>query len=942
MEYHEAVNFLFDLRRFQVKPGTESVRDLLSELGDPHEGIEFVQIAGSNGKGSTARMVESVLRESGRRTGLFTSPHFDDVRERVRVDGRKIPESALTEFVAEARPWLVDRAAVGEPLTFFETMTALALWYFDRAEVDVAVLEVGMGGKLDATSVVDPVAAAVTNVSLEHTAVLGDTIEEIARKKAAVAPAGNPLVTAAAGEALAALRASADDVLTVDEADDSESHAEADDSESDIEAAEDGESHAEADDSESDIEAAEDGESDAEGIDVGGDAGADPALADGNPDVAVAYGGRVNHTESAVSIAGPGWAVETRVPLLGAFQARNAGVAAVLARQVVDGGAGSGASGRSDAPGHSGASAAADLDDATIARGLRKAHWPGRFEVMEREPTVVLDGAHNPAACDELADVLAEFEYDDLHLVFGAMHDKDARGMAAALPAPASVVACEPVIDRAEDPEVLARVFEDADAGDVRVEGAVASALAAARDRADADDCVLVTGSLFTVAEARTTWTRATIPTTVDDLDDAAATLERAHVTDAGRREAGGSIAHRVVKTRVQFRQARLLREEMLAAGGECALSGQQREGDLLDVVLAGTSAQFETLVRALRERPYALPELAGEIREALGTGFGGQPGIAGGVERESRPAAGGERESRPSARDESGCQSPSGDEDGCGSLRHGYPWEDRAAVMGILNVTPDSFHDGGEYAAVEDAIDRAGEMVEAGVDVVDVGGESTRPGADPVPVEEERARVVPVIEAIADLDALVSIDTRKAEVARAALDAGADVLNDVTGLEDPEMRFLAAERDVPIVVMHSIDAPVVPGKTVAYDDVVEDVIEELEERVLLAEKAGVPREKIIVDPGLGFGKSRAENFELLRRLDEFRALGCPVLVGHSHKSMFEAVGRGAGERAAATIAGSALAVARGADIVRVHDVAENVDAVRVARAVDGPSSFVE
>jgi dihydropteroate synthase len=252
---------------------------------------------------------------------------------------------------------------------------------------------------------------------------------------------------------------------------------------------------------------------------------------------------------------------------------------------------------------------------------------------------------------------------------------------------------------------------------------------------------------------------------------------------------------------------------------------------------------------------------------------------------------------------------------------------------MGILNVTPDSFHDGGEYEAVEDAVAHAEEMVEAGADIVDVGGESTRPDADEIPVEEEIERVVPVVERIADLDALVSVDTRKAAVARAALDAGADILNDVTGLEDPEMRFVAAEYDVPIVVMHAIDAPVVPGRDVEYDDVVEDVLESLTERVLLAEKAGVPREKIVVDPGLGFGKSAAESFELLDRVDELHALGCPVLVGHSHKSMFGAIDRYPDDGGYATAAATAIAVDRGADIVRVHDVEENAAAVRAAEA---------
>jgi dihydropteroate synthase len=312
--------------------------------------------------------------------------------------------------------------------------------------------------------------------------------------------------------------------------------------------------------------------------------------------------------------------------------------------------------------------------------------------------------------------------------------------------------------------------------------------------------------------------------------------------------------------------------------------------------VMMGTMAQFRRLIEKLDGQPYGLAVFGDELRTVLGIG----------VEPDSR----------------------------------GYPWEDGTAIMGILNVTPDSFHDGGEYNAVEDAVARAEELVAAGADILDVGGESTRPGAQPVPVAEEKSRVIPVIERLADLEAAVSIDTRKAEVARAALDAGADILNDVSGLADPEMRLVAAEYDVPVVVMHSIETPVDPDRDVPYDDVVEDVIDELTERVLLAEKAGLDRAQIIVDPGLGFGKSAAESFELLGRLDELRGLGCPVLVGHSQKSMFEFVGRDSGDRLDPTIAATAVAAREGADIVRVHDVHENRAAIDVVRAVDDPDAF--
>jgi dihydropteroate synthase len=841
MEYDEAANFLFDLRRFQVDPGTESIRELLAFLGDPHEDVEFVQIAGSNGKGSTATMVASILRETDLTVGLYTSPHFDDLTERVRVDGRTIPRSAVTEFVARAKPFLLERSADGEPLTFFETVTALGLWFFGREAVDVAVLEVGMGGKLDATSVVEPVVGAVTNVSLEHTAVLGDTVAEIAQKKAAVAPADAPLVTAATGEALATLRAEAGDLVTVGFAPDGSAKSDDPDDES----------------------------------------GEEPR---DTPDVTCTYEGRTNHTESAVSLAGPDWALNARLPLLGRYQATNAGVAVALARQL------------------------ADVDEATLARGLRNAHWPGRFEVLETDPLVVLDGAHNPSACGSVAETLAEFDYADLHLVFGAMHDKDHHAMADALPIPASVTTCKPNLDRAEDPEVLAEVFDRAGTESVEIGGSVADALASARDRAGPDDCVLVVGSLFCVAEARRTRTRTHVETTVRDADDARSVLRRTNATgdDTTAHADRADLQHRVVTTRLDRDAADHLACEFRALGGTGVVSGQTRGGELVEVVLGGTLTEFDALADRLADAPMGLSAVVQEIRSQVR-----QAGEA------TSPVG----------------QSPT-------ATDRDYPWSAGPCVMGVVNVTPDSFHDGGEFAAVEDAVAQAESMVEAGVGIVDVGGESTRPGADPVPAAEEIDRVVPVIESIADLDVAVSIDTRKAEVAEAALDAGATILNDVTGLADPAMRFLAADREVPVIVMHSIDAPVDPDRNVTYDDVVTDVIDELRERVLLAEKAGIPRERVVVDPGIGFGKSNAENFELLDRLDEFDALGCPLLVGHSHKSLFELIGRGPDDRSSATIAATALAADRGADVIRVHDVAENVAAVDVARAMRDPDSF--
>ncbi|SEH12931.1 dihydropteroate synthase [Natronorubrum sediminis] len=839
MEYYEAADFLFDLRRFRPKPGTESTAGLLEHLESPHEGVKFVQIAGSNGKGSTARMVEQSLRAAGYSVGLYTSPHLEDLRERIRVDGRKIPRGAVRDYVEATREYLTERGADGNSPTFFETMTAMAIWHFGREDVDVAVLEVGIGGKYDATSVVDPVASAVTSVTLEHTGILGETEAEIARDKAHVVPADQPLVTGVSGDALAGVREVADDVVTV-------------------------------------RSTTKDGE---ETVDELAD---DPSDDDEPADVLVEYEGRVNHTESAVTITRDDWRLETRLPLPGAHQAENAGIAAVLAKQV------------------------AAITDDDLARGLRNAHWPGRFEVIDTEPLVILDGAHNPGACEQLAATLSTYAYDDLRVVFGAMHDKDHREMVAALPTPDSVVTTEPSLARAEDRDVLATVFDDAGAADVRTNETVRDALESALTDAGPDDCVLVTGSLFAVAEARSRWTATGVPKRVRTLADANTVLSSANVPGFASHSSRGEAVHRVLTLTLERQHATTLQSALLRQGGECALSGLQRDDETVDAVLMGTLSQFERLVDTLEsERESALTDVAQDVRATL--------------ENADASEATGSSEGR---------------------VDTSYPWHERTAVMGILNVTPDSFHDGGEYDALEDALEQAEAMIDAGVDVIDIGGESTRPGADPVPIEEEIERVVPVVERLADLDVRLSIDTRKAAVADAALEAGADIINDVSGLEDPEMRFVVAEHDAALVVMHSIDAPVVPEREVEYDDVVEDVIDQLSERILLAEKAGVDRDKIVVDPGIGFGKSAAESFEILDRLAEFHALGCPVLFGHSHKSMFGHVGCESGERGAATVAASALAADRGADIVRVHDVPENVAAVRTALAARDPEHF--
>ena len=260
-------------------------------------------------------------------------------------------------------------------------------------------------------------------------------------------------------------------------------------------------------------------------------------------------------------------------------------------------------------------------------------------------------------------------------------------------------------------------------------------------------------------------------------------------------------------------------------------------------------------------------------------------------------------------------------------------------ALMGIVNVTPDSFSDGGDYLGHAQAIAHGLTLVGAGAQVLDVGGESTRPGAEPVSAEEELRRVLPVIAGLARAAPAVplSVDTSKAEVARACLAAGATLVNDVSGLGDDAMAGVVAQAGAALCVMHMQGAPRTMQAAPRYDDVVAEVAEGLARAVERAVAGGVPRERIVVDPGFGFGKTLGHNCFLHRHLADFRALGLPLLVGTSRKSMLGGVlgGRLARERVVASAASAAIAaVLGGADLVRVHDVAEARDALAVAKAV--------
>jgi dihydropteroate synthase len=256
---------------------------------------------------------------------------------------------------------------------------------------------------------------------------------------------------------------------------------------------------------------------------------------------------------------------------------------------------------------------------------------------------------------------------------------------------------------------------------------------------------------------------------------------------------------------------------------------------------------------------------------------------------------------------------------------------------MGVVNATPDSFSDGGQYLARDAAFAQAERLAEDGADIIDLGGESTRPGAPTVPPNDEIARVVPVIAALRSrgVGIPISIDTRKAEVARAALDAGADLVNDVSALSDPALAALVAERGVPVVLMHMRGTPDDMQTRAVYGDVVEDVARELREALSRAERAGVRRAQVILDPGIGFAKTAQHNLALLAALPRLRELGRPMLVGPSRKSFIgEVTGAAVSDRLPGTLAAITAAVLSGAEFLRVHDVAPARQAGLVAAAI--------
>ena len=346
---------------------------------------------------------------------------------------------------------------------------------------------------------------------------------------------------------------------------------------------------------------------------------------------------------------------------------------------------------------------------------------------------------------------------------------------------------------------------------------------------------------------------------------------------------------------------ANILKQQMLSLGGDAAVARGviNFSQALSDVVLMGSLKQLSLLPAKLTSQPFGLKQIVREIKRILAEI--NHPDFR--LELRSRSLSLGER----------------------------------THIMGVLNVTPDSFSDGGQYLDPRKAIKRAREMAEEGADIIDIGGESSRPGSDPVGLDEELKRVMPVIEEIAPkIGVPISIDTYKSEVARRALDAGAEIINDISALNyDPQMAELIAQRGVPVILMHMRGAPKDMQKNLHYHSLISEILAYLRESINRAEAAGIDPKKIIIDPGIGFGKSAEDNLRVIRNLSEFRVLGRPILLGTSRKSFIgKILDAELGERLEGSIASVVAGIINGANIVRVHEVREAKKAVLLTDAI--------
>ena len=403
-EYERVLEYLFSLYRFGSKLGLGPIRKALKELGNPERGMKVIHVAGTNGKGSVCAMLASVLQEAGYRVGLYTSPHLVDFRERIQVNGEMIPKRDVVRLFKMVKSKNID-------LTYFEFVTALAFKYFREQEVDLLVLEVGLGGRLDATNVVRPLVSVITNVSKEHTDVLGNEIKQIAFEKAGVIKRGSTVITGAKGEALEVIervcRERGSELIRVKNK-------------------------------------------------------VRRIYSDLDKQVIVYRDVKIN------------------LPLLGDFQIENVNTALEVIEQL----------------GRFGI----DIPPGKIKKGLERTRWPGRVEIVGRNPLFILDGAHNPAGVRALRSFVSKLDYRRLILVLGVLNDKDYRRMIGYLkPLASRTIITKPKIRRALEPEVIAKELKD----NFVVKKDVSEALEEARSNAGEDDLILVTGSIYLIGNIK-------------------------------------------------------------------------------------------------------------------------------------------------------------------------------------------------------------------------------------------------------------------------------------------------------------------------------------------------------------------------------------------------------------------------------------------------------
>lgn len=377
--------------------------------------------------------------------------------------------------------------------------------------------------------------------------------------------------------------------------------------------------------------------------------------------------------------------------------------------------------------------------------------------------------------------------------------------------------------------------------------------------------------------------------------------MKRMGVDPTGVRLMEGKSLHFNLKIEgIEPRTANLLKQEMLASGGDVAVDGRGLDcsAEKTDALIMGTQKQFEKLISKLEQYPNLQP-LGQSLKETLKNISKLQHTIR--------------------------CKKR--------TLTLGK----RTLLMGILNITPDSFSDGGLFFDQQKAVSQGLKMVEEGADIIDIGGESTRPGSKPLELEEELRRVIPVVKSLAaEVDVPISIDTYKSTVAQKAIEAGAEMINDISGLKfDPRLAEVASKEDMPLVLMHIRGTPETMQKNVHYDSLFSEILEYLKDSIQRAESAGLDPHQIIVDPGIGFGKTVEDNLFIIRNLSEFRILGKPILLGTSRKNFIgKILNAEVEERLEGTLSSIAVGVLNGANIIRCHDVLQAKKAVAVADAI--------